>query len=410
MRILFIGETASIHTSRWINQLPGTGWDVDVFQALPPGSSVCPDLSCSRLYLPYRRPSPSGVDVRLTVPTDRMAGKVLFRLCPGVVPEWHIRSLVRVLKTTRPDVVHSLGLNINWRNQCGPVLEAKRRMGPGFPRPWIYSSWGSDLDFYARMSDRQKAEAGDVLLACDGYISECDRDLRLAKELGFKGQFLGKFPAFGGMDADGMGRHRLEGPVSSRRTVFLKGRDCHGEGGDPVGRAITAMNAFRRCKDVLSGCRIAIGQASQVVTDEAHVLVHESGLTVNVLPTLSHEALLRIVGTSRIFVALTVNDGLPASLVEAMALGVFPIHSDLEPIREWIKDGENGLLFPADDPGAVALAVRRAMTDDAMVNRAAEINAGIIRDRLDERIIRPKVIEMYENAAKLMRESAKESR
>jgi glycosyltransferase involved in cell wall biosynthesis len=50
----------------------------------------------------------------------------------------------------------------------------------------------------------------------------------------------------------------------------------------------------------------------------------------------------------------------PIKLFEAMAAGRLVIASDLPPIREVIRHGENGLLVPADDPAAWIAAVRRA--------------------------------------------------
>lgn len=53
----------------------------------------------------------------------------------------------------------------------------------------------------------------------------------------------------------------------------------------------------------------------------------------------------------------------PIKLFEAMAAGRLVIASDLPPIREVVRHGENGLLVPADDPVAWIAAVRRAQGD-----------------------------------------------
>jgi len=62
---------------------------------------------------------------------------------------------------------------------------------------------------------------------------------------------------------------------------------------------------------------------------------------------------VEIAGIRRILIAVTASDGLPSTLIEAMSLGVFPIHSGLETVREWINDGYNGLLVPPEDVQAV---------------------------------------------------------
>ncbi|QID19698.1 glycosyltransferase family 4 protein [Nitrogeniibacter mangrovi] len=63
----------------------------------------------------------------------------------------------------------------------------------------------------------------------------------------------------------------------------------------------------------------------------------------------------------------------PIKLFEAMAAGRLVIASDLPTIREVIRDGDNGLLVPADDPAAWIAAVMRvrAHPDDAARMAAA---------------------------------------
>jgi glycosyltransferase involved in cell wall biosynthesis len=161
---------------------------------------------------------------------------------------------------------------------------------------------------------------------------------------------------------------------------------------------MTAMRAFDLCRDVLADYEVVIGQATPGIVAEAQRLA-QTGLQIRVLPRLPYDDLLRIVGASRVSMALTVNDGLPNHLVEALALGALPLHSELEPIAEWVEDGENGLLVGAEDVEGVATALRRALADDALVDRGAEINARLVREQLSDAVIRPKVIELYERVA-----------
>ena len=80
-------------------------------------------------------------------------------------------------------------------------------------------------------------------------------------------------------------------------------------------------------------------------------------------------------------------------------MGAFPIQSCTACADEWIVDREMGLIVPPEDPEPVAAAIRRALSDDVLVDRASELNAELAQERLDQRVIRPKVIAMYEGVA-----------
>ena len=163
---------------------------------------------------------------------------------------------------------------------------------------------------------------------------------------------------------------------------------------------MTAMNAFEMCEKELNGYSIIINQASPGIVKKAKELRDTTSLNIQILPYLPYNQILKILGSSKIFIALTVNDGLPSTLVESMALGAFPVHSDLEPIREWIKNEENGLLISPTDPEECANSIVTAIQRDDLVNSAADINASIVRDKLSREIVRKQAIEIYEKILK----------
>ncbi len=86
---------------------------------------------------------------------------------------------------------------------------------------------------------------------------------------------------------------------------------------------------------------------------------------------------------SRVSVSLSEHDGTPNTLLEAMACGAFPVVGDVASVREWIRDGINGVVVSALDSTEVAAALMRALGDDAIVQAAKEENERLVLARAD---------------------------
>ena len=83
-----------------------------------------------------------------------------------------------------------------------------------------------------------------------------------------------------------------------------------------------------------------------------------------------------------------------------MTLGTFPIESNTSCADEWIVNGENGFIVPPEDPDRVAEAIRSAITNDNLINQSAEINYRIAQKRIDNSVIHPQVISLYNEILK----------
>jgi glycosyltransferase involved in cell wall biosynthesis len=384
VRILFVCRASSAHAARWIGQLAGAGWDVHVF---PVEMGVHADLKDVTLHdvVPLDAPERRRMRVRepegLAVRGQRWTRRVLGRSERGRDREG---DLVRVIERVRPDVVHSLEL-IKAGHLVQAALRRVRRRRP----PWIATSRGSEIYYLARLPEyREVVER--VLSACPYLVCGCQRDADLAKRLGFAGEILGLMPGGGGIDV----RRALEldpdRPVAGRRTIAVKGR--HGW----AGRALAALRAVRLCLDVVQGYRLSLFLADAVVDFDARQLREECGIELEVVPPSPRDEILRLFGRSRVALELSMSDGVSNSMLEAMVMGAFPIQSETSGAGELMRDGRHALFVPPEDEASVARALRQALSDDALVDRAAVENELLIHKHFEYVLVRNKVLAMYE--------------
>ncbi len=109
---------------------------------------------------------------------------------------------------------------------------------------------------------------------------------------------------------------------------------------------------------------------------EALRQVKALGLEQNVqlLPYVSQPELWNLYRQSQVYVSLSSHDGTPNTLLEAMAFGCLPVCGDIESIREWIADKQNGLLVDPLDARAAAQALITVCRDQDLRKKAGKQN------------------------------------
>jgi glycosyltransferase involved in cell wall biosynthesis len=85
----------------------------------------------------------------------------------------------------------------------------------------------------------------------------------------------------------------------------------------------------------------------------------------------------RLIAAADLFVLASHHEGLPVSVMEALALGVPVVAPAVGGLQEAVTDGESGVLVRPDDPAALADAITDVATDAEL---RAKLGAGAVRD------------------------------
>jgi glycosyltransferase involved in cell wall biosynthesis len=120
-------------------------------------------------------------------------------------------------------------------------------------------------------------------------------------------------------------------------------------------------------------------------------LVHAAGLEDRVTfhGGQPEEAVRRMVAGSDILVQPSVvapdgdMDGIPNSLIEAMALGIPVVATSLSGVPELVIDGETGVVVRPGDPEALAVGVRMLIEDPEATRRRAAAGLAKVRAEFD---------------------------
>jgi glycosyltransferase involved in cell wall biosynthesis len=137
--------------------------------------------------------------------------------------------------------------------------------------------------------------------------------------------------------------------------------------------------------------------------DEAALrkLATEHGLDEEIewLGPVFEEAKKRLWLESDVLVFPTYFEGLPYSLLEAMAAGCVPVICPVGGIPDVMQDGEHGLFVPIGDAAAVAAAIRRLAENRDELLRMSQAGPRRITEQYTVDRIAARFGEIYERVA-----------
>jgi glycosyltransferase involved in cell wall biosynthesis len=405
MRVLLVADGRSPITRSWVRMLGVAGIEVDLASTFP----CTPIEGVRRLEVfPVAFGSLSGsqVDsgmnasakpsrVRALVGRFRsllMSGRYV--LGPATIPFYQAQFL-RFVERTNPDLVH--GLRIPFEGMMAERTSAEI--------PLAISIWGNDLTFHVRGSKAMASHTRSVLARADGLLADAHRDIRLGGEWGFEaGKLSMVVPGGGGIDLEEIAAALKEPdpflellPSGQKLVVNPRGFRPGSVRNDTFFQAIPLV--LQKAPETLFACAGMQGQK------EALDWVEKLGIAQNVrlLPFLPQRQLWKLFQRALVSVSVSQHDGTPNSLLEAMAIGCLPVVGDIESTREWVEDRQNGFVVDPGDPEALARAILKGLGDGALREKAAKVNAGIIRERAERGRIAGLVSMFYKDLIRIQK-------
>ena len=162
------------------------------------------------------------------------------------------------------------------------------------------------------------------------------------------------------------------------------------------------VEAFTRLNDKYSKTRLLLVGPYEKHLDPVSELtqnrIDASKAIVACGPKYGDE-LLQMYVDADCFVMPSYREGFPNTVLEAGAMGLPQIVTDINGSREIIINGENGLIVPPKDAGALYGAMERMLTDEPMRKSMAEKARELIANRFEKGFVQQCLMDFYEEVA-----------
>ena len=372
-RVVVVCMLDSIHAARWLENFKDQGIDFYLFPSTP------------------NRRVHSQINNLISNTQSQTSS---FRLSPVArwvaIPMWgadmvfgnRIRGylVARTARKVQATHVHAMELN-----HAGKIsTKALKHLGDLRPKV-ISTVWGSDIYWFGRFAKHQ-GYLTEILKGTDLLISECARDFELAKDLGFDGKFAKSETLFGFSDSQ-IEKERV--PASKRNLILIKGYESF------VGRASIAIKAAQILSKDLDKYEIHVYST----TWKTRKLIEKYNSTADrkiiyyKKNTLTSSQMLELFERARVHIGISLSDGVPASLLESVVTGAFPIQTNTACCDGWIIDQKSGLLVSTDLDQVVS-ALAKAISDDQLVDSAMVINHQTASEKLSKVYVSERISQM----------------
>jgi glycosyltransferase involved in cell wall biosynthesis len=302
-------------------------------------------------------------------------------------------GILRVIRTTRPDLMHS-HLEANYiAPYCAHIAGVKASVASFHSSVEIpeHGKW-SVRGAARRAMLRRLAGVSDALVAGSEYAA--------AAAVEFCGEGYGKMHViYNAVDTSYLGR--VEPHEAIRGELGLSPGELLVATLGTVKEAknhqllVRAMKLVGKARPDVSA--VAIGGGSQALIDALRRLVDSLDLDGKVHFLGYREDAYSILKACDVFVLPSLYEGLPLAAVEAMACELPVIISDIPPHRELVEHGVDGWLFRSGDEESLADMIILSLSDRERSLKLAQAGLRKVRDNYDSSQMARRYEELYES-------------
>lgn len=332
LRIYFLSNPGSVHTSRWMDFFGKRGHQAEL-QGLAAGE-------------------------------DETA--------------WAVR-VRREIREQKPDILHA-----------HYVIKYGRAASSADFHPFVLTAWGSDVLVAPKQSEVIRSQANEALHKADVVTTQTEymREY-LLRNFGLPAVKVKRVP-WGidlatfrqGYEAEAEDFRRLL-DIPAKGRVILSNRHVrpHYQAERIVAAVSTVLRSF---PDAVFVFLRGIGEDIhwKALTNR----VESSGITGNVRfvsRQISSREMAACLNLAEIFISIPKTDQFAASVLEGMACGTMPLVSDLEVYRQYLRDGENAVFAKTAEPEELADKIVFCLRHPGLRDVFSRRNRRIIAEKED---------------------------
>jgi glycosyltransferase involved in cell wall biosynthesis len=422
MKLCYIVDFRSPHARNWITHFVREGHEVHIVSTFPAEPTDPPMASLTVIPLDFSariRSTSVGAGSKDGVKAvksshgnpaiSKLRGSPLWVALAGLrdrvsplavkIQKGKVRRLIDSLQ---PDLVHSMRIPFE-----GVLTTAAIAHRPDLP--YVQSIWGNDFTLFAEGSQLIGKLTRAVVARADALHPDCHKDMEEGWKWGFdRAKPWTVLPGGGGV-------HTRQFCPGAKDVELAKRFDI--PPGAPIVINPRGVKPYIRTECFFEAIPIVLKQRPNTIflggmmqgNGIAQNCVDRLGIaaSVRLLPYVDHMQMAGLFRLADITVSPSDHDGTPNTLIEGMACGAFPVAGNIASVREWITDGENGILVDQKSPASIADGILRALDDDALRSRAAEINPGMIQRLVSYESVMQRAEEFYKTVIAYKSQSTK---